>query len=267
MKLRDGEALAQLRENDLRGLAGAIRTGRICFPFSVSSLSRIVGSQMAGPVAAALQSLTNQGCGSDALAFCVEMLSDASSMRPSIEDSVQLVMTAPTQSNAYHRDTKVVVADLFRRAEKSVLIAGYAVHQGKQIFEELASRMEKLPSLNVRAFLNLPPRPGNALTAPELVSRFVSEFSKRHWPAGHRLPEVYYDRRGIEAANNEPISLHAKCVVLDEQELFVSSANFTEAAQNRNIEMGVLLISPPLARQATQFFTDLIREGVCLRAI
>lgn len=267
MTLKAGEALAQLRENDLRSLAGAIRTGRIGFPYAISSLARIVGAQMAGPVAEALQSLSNEGCGPNALACCIEMLTEASSMRPSIEDSVQLVMTAPTQSNAYHRDTKVVVADLFRRAEKSVLIAGYAVHQGKQIFEELASRMEKISSLHVRAFLNLPPQPGNVLTPPELVSRFVSEFSKRHWPAGHRLPEVYYDRRGIEAANNEPISLHAKCVVLDEQELFVSSANFTEAAQNRNIEMGVLLNSPPLARQATQFFMDLIREGVCLRAI
>lgn len=267
MTLKAGEALAQLRENDLRSLAAAIRAGRLSLPFSISSLSRIVGSQMAGPVAAALQSLTIQGCSSDALAFCIEMLSDASSMRPSIEDCVQLVMTAPTQSNAYHRNTKVVVADLFRRAEKSVLIAGYAVHQGRQIFEELASRMGKISSLHVRAFLNLPSQPGNMLTPPELVSRFVSEFSKRHWPAGHRLPEVYYDRRGLEAPNSEPISLHAKCVVRDEQELFVSSANFTEAAQNRNIEMGILLNSPPLARQATQFFTDLIREGVCLRAI
>lgn len=267
MTLKAGEVLAQLRENDLRSLAAAIRSGRLCLPFPISSLSRIVGPQMAGPVAAALHSLSNQGCSPNALALCIEMLSDASAVRPSIEDSVQLVMTAPTQSNAYHRDTKVVVEDLFRRAERSILIAGYAVHQGKQIFEELASRMEKIASLQVRAFLNLPSRPGDVLTPAELLSKFASEFSKRHWPAGHRLPEVYYDRRGIEATNNEPTSLHAKCVILDEQELFVSSANFTEAAQNRNIEMGILLESPLLARQATQFFTDLIREGVCLRAI
>ncbi len=222
---------------------------------------------MAGTVSSALQQLFDRGCNADALAFCIEMLSDASSMRPSIEDSVQLVMTGPTQSEAYHRDTKIVVADLFRRANRSVLIAGYAIHQGKHIFEELAIRMEAIKSLHVRIFLNLPLPPGNTMGSAELVSRFVYEFSTRHWPANHRLPEVFYDRRGIEAANNEPTSLHAKCVGLDEHELFVSSANFTEAAQNRNIELGVLLASRTLAGQATEFFNNLAKEGICLRAI
>jgi hypothetical protein len=222
---------------------------------------------MAGSVSSALQQLFDKGCNADALAFCIEMLSDASSMRPSIEDSVQLVMTGPTQSEAYHRDTKVVVTDLFRRANSSVLIAGYAVHQGKHIFEELAIRMEVVKSLRVRIFLNLPAQPGCSTETAQLVSRFAQEFSNRHWPANHRLPEVFYDRRGIESAPNEPTSFHAKCVVLDGRELFVSSANFTEAAQNRNIELGVLLASKTLAGQATEFFNDLAREGICLRAI
>lgn len=222
---------------------------------------------MAGAVASALQLLSDKGCNADALAFSIEMLSDASSMRPSIEDAVQLVMTGPTQSEAYHRDTKVVVTDLFRRANSSVLIAGYAIHQGKYIFEELAIRMAAIQSLQVRIFLNLPAPLGNRMGTAQLVSQFAQEFSSRHWPANHRLPEVFYDRRGIESAPNEPTSFHAKCVVLDGRELFVSSANFTEAAQNRNIELGVLLASKALAGQATEFFNDLVREGICLRAI
>ena len=63
------------------------------------------------------------------------------------------------------------------------------------------------------------------------------------------------------------MSLHAKCVVIDAREIFISSANFTEAAQHRNIELGVLVRSAALARQATEFFKAMIHERVCVRAI
>jgi len=43
-------------------------------------------------------------------------------------------------------------------------------------------------------------------------------------------------------------------------ELFVSSANFTEASQNRNLEAGVLVDSTTLAARMVQFLEGLIRE-------
>jgi phosphatidylserine/phosphatidylglycerophosphate/cardiolipin synthase-like enzyme len=33
----------------------------------------------------------------------------------------------------------------------------------------------------------------------------------------------------------KPGSLHAKCIAVDNEQVFVSSANFTEAGQDRNI--------------------------------
>ena len=36
-------------------------------------------------------------------------------------------------------------------------------------------------------------------------------------------------------------SLHAKCVVVDGEKAFIGSANFTEAAQLRSIEVGVVV--------------------------
>jgi phosphatidylserine/phosphatidylglycerophosphate/cardiolipin synthase-like enzyme len=56
------------------------------------------------------------------------------------------------------------------------------------------------------------------------------------------------------------MSLHAKCVVVDERWAFVTSANFTEAAQERNIEAGVLLDHPKLAEALAARFRAL-REG------
>ena len=129
-----GLALAKLGDGDLRALAAGIRTGRICPPFDISSVQRITGSAMAGPATAALQLLSGKGCTAEALASCIEKIGDTARFRPRVEDSVQLVMTGPESSDAYHRDTGVVVGDLFRRAQASVLVAGYAVFQGKHVF-------------------------------------------------------------------------------------------------------------------------------------
>jgi hypothetical protein len=264
--VKPGEVLAQLGKGDLVSISNALRSRRLSPPFSPASVSRITGSQTASAVASALQTVVDSGLGSESLAASIDLLVEALEKRGLIEDFAQLVMTAPTESGAYHRDTRVVVADLFRRAECSITLAGYAVHQGKRIFEDLATRMQLIPSLQVRLFLHLAVRPDDASPA-STIARFAQEFRTRHWPDAHRLPEVYYDRRTLELPAGPSVAFHAKCVILDDRELFVSSANFTEAAQNRNVELGVLLISPSLARQATTFLSELVNDGICERAM
>jgi len=57
-------------------------------------------------------------------------------------------------------------------------------------------------------------------------------------------------------------SLHAKCIVIDIEVAFVSPANFTEAAQERNIETGTSIQSPLLARELSRHFVSLAANGV-----
>jgi phosphatidylserine/phosphatidylglycerophosphate/cardiolipin synthase-like enzyme len=45
--------------------------------------------------------------------------------------------------------------------------------------------------------------------------------------------------------------------VVDKEQAFVSSANFTGAAQTKNIEAGVYLRSPSFARRLSQHFETL----------
>jgi len=263
--LSPGSALAKLGEADLRALAASIRSGRIGPPFAMSALQRITGESMAAGIAEALKVLSLEGCSPVGLACCLEAIADSIATRSSVEDKVQLVMTGP-EGRAYHRDTAVVVQDLFRRAQQSVLVAGYAVYQGKEVFEELGHRMDGLPDMHVRVFLNIGRKPEETGSPAEIVSGFVHKFKTTNWPAGCRLPELYYDCRSLTATEG-PISLHAKCIVVDGREVFISSANFTEAAHHRNIEVGVLVQSGVLARQATEFFEAMIRERVCLRLV
>ena len=73
---------------------------------------------------------------------------------------------------------------------------------------------------------------------------------------------MYYDPRSLELDHSNRASLHAKCIVVDDETAFVSSANFTEAAQLKNIEVGVIIKSPHFARHLSQHFDALAAEGV-----
>ncbi|MBK8536914.1 MAG: hypothetical protein IPL59_18560 [Candidatus Competibacteraceae bacterium] len=97
--------------------------------------------------------------------------------------------------------------------------------------------------------------------AERLLQQFAERFQTREWP-GERLPTVYYDQRSLELDAAKRASLHAKCVVVDRQTAFVSSANFTEAAQVRNIEVGVLIRNPAIAESLNRHFEALIEAGV-----
>lgn len=54
---------------------------------------------------------------------------------------------------------------------------------------------------------------------------------------------------------------HAKCIVAGGWRLFVTSANFTEAAQSRNLEAGLAVESQLLAGRMVSYLEGLIKES------
>jgi hypothetical protein len=156
-------------------------------------------------------------------------------------------------------------SQLFRSTERSVLIAGYAVHQGQRVFQALGNRMAQHPELDVQMFLYVPRKRGDTSSTKVLIARLVQEFKNSHWPKNVPLPMVYVCEQLLLAAS--PGSLHAKCIVVDSQQVFVSSANFTEAAQLRNIEVGLLVNSSAIGERVRRFFRALVDNGFFIRAI
>ena len=55
------------------------------------------------------------------------------------------------------------------------------------------------------------------------------------------------------------------CIVVDGRKALVTSANFTEAAQERNIELGLLVNSTPVAEGIERHFGGLIDRNVLER--
>jgi len=83
---------------------------------------------------------------------------------------------------AASRDTSVVVRELFSNAQSSVLIAGFAISHGNEIFRALAERMDSVPTLAVRMFLNVPRDDVDRASDDEILHSFYLTFKNKHWP-------------------------------------------------------------------------------------
>jgi len=261
-------SFSQLSDNALKAIAGGLRSGRITLPGSTLQIGRIIAGELGAAVAEGLTELSSLQFNPEQVATLLDsILADRQSHRTTHSNSIDLVTSGPEAPGVTNRDTSVVVREMFAHAQQTVTVVGYAVYQGQRVFEALARRMEDRPELDVQLFLNIS-RPDRDTTRSEiLVSRFVERFKSKQWPSGARLPTVYYDPRSV--ADEVPIrsSLHAKCIVVDHQHVFVSSANFTEAGQQRNIEVGLRLDEPGLAKKLVEHFKKMVDTNQFLRAI
>jgi phosphatidylserine/phosphatidylglycerophosphate/cardiolipin synthase-like enzyme len=116
--------------------------------------------------------------------------------------------------------------------------------------------MEERPELRVNLFLNVQRRQTDTTLPEEVLRQFAHRFRTQEWP-GNLLPEIYYDPRSLELEGTKRSSLHAKCIVIDRRIAFVTSANFTEAAQMRNIEVGALIRCERFAERLAGHFVTL----------
>ncbi len=172
---------------------------------------------------------------------------------------LELVWTGPERDGTATRDTAVVVRELFQSAEHDVLVAGYALYNARSILEPLAQRMLARAALRVRLILNIA-RDEAALSDEDSLREFARKFRKHHWPSSP-YPTLYYDRRAFDRRPECRAVMHAKCVLVDAKRSFLTSANLTEAAQTRNIELGVVINDAAWCRGVKEQFDDLIARG------
>jgi phosphatidylserine/phosphatidylglycerophosphate/cardiolipin synthase-like enzyme len=173
----------------------------------------------------------------------------------------QLVWTGPETRVSAARDTAVVVRELFAKATRTVLVAGFAFTDGRDIFAPLHHAM-RTRGVVARLFLHLDDLPG--VPADEAARAGIARFLAENWPFGDPRPAIYYDPRTV--APGSSINLHAKCVVVDERVALIGSANFTRNAQARNIEVGALVDDPAFAQDLVRQWLGLVEAGLLVGA-
>lgn len=177
-------------------------------------------------------------------AACVAILDVVLAEREGRRRSPELVWTGPEAQSGTARDTAVVLRELFESARETVILGGYSFKYARDVLAPLSRTMRE-HGVDARFFVHVPQiEAGVALDGH--LDHNLGGFLADSWPFGEPHPRIYYDKRAL--VRGPPYSsLHAKCVVVDGAKAFVSSANFTQRAQERNIEVGVLIEDPSFA--------------------
>jgi hypothetical protein len=165
---------------------------------------------------------------------------------------LDLVWSGPEPDKAQSRETSQVLRELFETVEERVIIAGFAFWEANAIFETLYLRAKSRP-LEIEFFIHLDPTGRNQQMTPANFFRYT-------WPWIDLLPHVYYDARAD--GDEDQGSMHAKCVIVDESTTFITSANFTSAAQTRNVEIGALIRDGSFATRVSAQWRLLVARGL-----
>ncbi len=250
-------ALLALPSHVRKRLAAALESGLLTPPYSEASLRMAGGLADGGSeVASALVALQQAGIEGGGAATWLATIDEVACRLPRPD----LVWSGPEVEGLHARDTRRVYEELLGSAKRSIWASSYVYFDGPRAFDALAKHMEDLPELAVTLLLNIQRTRGDTSTRDDVVRRFADRFWGTDWPGSVR-PHVLYDPRALEPDHPGGV-LHAKAVVTDEQAVFVTSANLTEAALDRNIELGLLVRDEALAAALICHFRALIDHGL-----
>ena len=191
-------------------------------------------------------------------AACIAILEVALAERQDRKPTPELVWTGPEGPGGTARDTAVVLRELFEGARESVILAGYSFDHAQDVLAPLHRSMR---DHGVRAsfFVDIPQVTAGAEDGH--LATHLGGFFAANWPFGDPKPRLYFDKRALSSGPPWS-SLHAKCVVVDGARAFVSSANFTQRGQERNIEVGVLIADPSFASYLAGQWLGLVEGGL-----
>ena len=188
---------------------------------------------------------------SSAIAMCTSLRD-----RWQIEHKTELLWAGPAPASGIPaRRIDQVLYDLVATADKDILLITFAAHKIQRLADVLASASRR--GVRVRLVLEF-----------GVQSQFqLSYDALRAFPVDLRdKAEIFYwpiEKRELNLFG-KPGKLHAKAAVVDKQAL-LSSANLTDDAFLRNLELGVLFMGGDIPTKLRHHFEHLIAAGTLLR--
>lgn len=171
--------------------------------------------------------------------------------------SVQVLWTGPASKRFTARRIDQFLYDLLAKAERRALIVTFAAHSIARLNRELLDAHTR--GVHVTLLLETEDGSGGQLSHDARAAFKglpLSKIEVLHWPRS---------ARELNAAGR-PGKLHAKCAVIDDT-VMIGSANLTDDAFNRNIELGLAVEDPALAEELIGHFRELEAAKVLSRVL
>ena len=166
--------------------------------------------------------------------------------------TAELVWTGPSTPVVPVRRTEQVLCDLIRCAERRLTMTSFGIFQVPRLVEDLERSMERGVALRIV----LGDREAHSdqeidRQRQQLGRAVATGASLLQWPA-ERRPRDEQGHAGL---------MHVKAAVADSKVAFLTSANLTEAALERNMELGVLIRGGGLPAAIDRLIDTLVESG------
>lgn len=145
--------------------------------------------------------------------------------------AVELVWTGPSTGQVAVRHTEQVLCEVIDSATRSLFLVSFVAYEVDSIIKSLQNAISRQVKINI--LLESSIEQGGKVTVDSV------KLMKLKLPSAN----LYVWRIGT-AKNNIAVTagaVHAKCAVSDGNLAFVTSANLSTAAMDRNMELGVLV--------------------------
>lgn len=155
-----------------------------------------------------------------------------------------LVVTFPGAARIPARHTAQVVREMIGAAKQEIIVAGYAITGKGELPKLLAGAAGTVSRITVLCDV-----------WKDSAGTSASKAILNGWPKGGVRPRIYEFN-----ADGDAHLMHVKTLIVDGRELLVTSANFTGAGMNKNVEFGVRIIGQA-ASDAKAIFDQFIKSG------
>ncbi len=171
-----------------------------------------------------------------------------SNLKAKSEQSVELVWTGPTTPFVPTRRTEQVLLDIIRGAERVLFLVSFVAYDVSAIVHALNDACDR--GVEIRILLESSVAHGGSLSVDPMAGLRKSVPSANLY-AWVDKAEPFTDGK-----------VHAKVVVADERVCFITSANLTGFAMEKNMEAGVLISGERIPRQFAEHFHALVQTKV-----
>jgi phosphatidylserine/phosphatidylglycerophosphate/cardiolipin synthase-like enzyme len=161
----------------------------------------------------------------------------------------EIIWTGPANTRFPVRRVDQVLYDLISTAKQRIVLVTFAAHRVRHLCSLLTNAIER--GVDLKLIVESEGESEGQLTL-DAIAAFKEVPTARtqlyYWPLAKR------ERN----AGGRPGKLHVKCAIVDNVAL-VGSANLTDDAFNRNMELGMLVREPSTVTAITAHFDELIR--------
>lgn len=174
------------------------------------------------------------------------------SWRKSDQDQeIHMLLTGPQTTHSTIRSIEMAILKVINASRQRLLLVTFASYPSRELLEVLQNAETR--GVHIELAFENPEDSGGKLSRTN-ISKFtdvLEQVTVYHWPRNKRDPT------GTGAAP----TLHAKFVLADDEQIVVSSANLTEFAFDKNIELGVIITGGDQPKSVRRYYDELIREG------